>query len=111
MALYLEQGSELSPEQLHDPFFEKALREDLVPICFCSAESWARHVPSCSRFWRGSCWNLDRGKSTAVPRGRAHVLRVAVAPDPSKHVIAHVFKIAIDPFVGSLASSACTRAP
>ena len=28
MALYLEQGEELSPEQLHDPF-EQALREDL----------------------------------------------------------------------------------
>jgi len=39
MALYLEQGEEISPEQLHDPF-EKALREDhLVPICFCSAET------------------------------------------------------------------------
>ncbi|HWS75476.1 MAG TPA: GTP-binding protein, partial [Quisquiliibacterium sp.] len=41
MAVYLEQGEELSPEQLHDPF-EKALREDhLVPICFCSAETGA----------------------------------------------------------------------
>ena len=39
MALYLEQGEEISPEQLHDPF-EQALREDhLVPICFCSAET------------------------------------------------------------------------
>src|ERR1700730_12614989 len=34
MALYLEQGEELSPEQLHDPF-EQALREGhLVPVCF-----------------------------------------------------------------------------
>ena len=39
MALYLEQGEEITPEQLHDPF-EQALREDhLVPICFCSAET------------------------------------------------------------------------
>src|SRR5437879_2586000 len=41
MALYLEQGEELSPEQLHDPF-EQALREGhLVPVCFASAESGA----------------------------------------------------------------------
>src|SRR5256886_11561516 len=41
MALYLEQGEELSPEQLHDPF-EQALREGhLVPVCFAPAESGA----------------------------------------------------------------------
>src|SRR5690606_2461200 len=41
MALYLEQGEELSPEQLHDPF-EQALREGhLVPVCFVSAETGA----------------------------------------------------------------------
>ena len=41
MALYLEQGEELTPEQLHDPF-EQALREDhLVPVCFFSAETGA----------------------------------------------------------------------
>src|SRR5690606_38006032 len=39
MAVYLEQGEELSPEQLHDPF-ERALREGhLVPVCFTSAET------------------------------------------------------------------------
>ena len=41
MALYLEQGEELTPEQLHDPF-EKALREGhLIPVCFVSAETGA----------------------------------------------------------------------
>src|SRR3981081_435233 len=41
MPLYPEQGEELSPEQLHDPF-EQALREGhLVPVCFASAESGA----------------------------------------------------------------------
>ena len=28
--------------------------------------------------------------------------RVQVAPDPDKHVIAHVFKVAIDPYVGKM---------
>ncbi|MBA1330830.1 hypothetical protein QQ73_06550, partial [Candidatus Endoriftia persephone str. Guaymas] len=41
MEVYLEQGEELSPEQLHGPF-EKALREGhLVPVCFASGQSGA----------------------------------------------------------------------
>ncbi|MDJ0892717.1 MAG: GTP-binding protein, partial [Gammaproteobacteria bacterium] len=41
MEIYLEQGEELSPEQLHDPF-EKALRQGhLIPVCFVSAQSGA----------------------------------------------------------------------
>ena len=41
MELYLEQGEELEPSQLHAAF-EKALREGhLVPICFTSATSGA----------------------------------------------------------------------
>ena len=41
MALYLEQGESLQPEQLHDPF-EQALREGhLIPVCFTSARSGA----------------------------------------------------------------------
>ena len=49
MAVYLEQGSELSPEQLHEPF-EKALREGhLVPVCFVSAQDRCRRAASCSR--------------------------------------------------------------
>ena len=39
MALYLEQGESLQPEQLHDPF-EIALREGhLIPVCFTSART------------------------------------------------------------------------
>jgi len=41
MELYLEQGENISPEQLHAPF-EQALREGhLVPVCFVSATSGA----------------------------------------------------------------------
>ena len=41
MALYLEQGEELAPEQLHAPF-EQALREGhLIPVCFVSARTGA----------------------------------------------------------------------
>ena len=41
MELYLEQGEDITPEQLHDPF-EKALRRGhLIPVCFVSAETGA----------------------------------------------------------------------
>ena len=64
MALYLEQGESLQPEQLHDPF-EQALREGhLIPVCFTSARSDAgaaarHHGPSAAR--------PDRRQSAGLP--------------------------------------------
>jgi len=102
MALYLEQGEEISPEQLHDPF-EKALREDhLVPICFCSAETGAG-IAELTRVLEKLAPNPTEGNPPPFLKGEgADAVRVSVDPDPSKHVIAHVFKVLIDPFVGKL---------
>ena len=102
MALYLEQGEEISPEQLHDPF-EKALREDhLVPVCFCSAETGAG-VAELTRVLEKLAPNPAEGNPPPFLKGEGpDAVRVSVDPDPSKHVIAHVFKVSIDPFVGKL---------
>jgi elongation factor G len=102
MALYLEQGEELSPDQLHDPF-EKALREDhLVPICFCSAETGAG-IPELLEVLARLAPNPAEGNPPPFLKGEGEAAeRVQVSPDPSKHVIAHVFKVTIDPFVGKL---------
>jgi elongation factor G len=102
MALYLEQGEEISPEQLHDPF-EVALREDhLVPICFCSAETGAG-VPELLDILAKLAPNPTEGNPPPFLKGEgADAVRVEVSPDPAKHVIAHVFKVTIDPFVGKL---------
>jgi elongation factor G len=102
MAVYLEQGEELSPEQLHDPF-EKALREDhLVPICFCSAETGAG-IPELLDVLAKLAPNPTEGNPPPFLKGEgADAVRVEVSPDPAKHVIAHVFKVTIDPFVGKL---------
>ena len=102
MALYLEQGEEISPEQLHDPF-EQALREDhLVPVCFCSAETGAG-IPELLQVLARLAPNPAEGNPPPFLKGEgADAARVAVSPDPSKHVIAHVFKVTIDPFVGKL---------
>ena len=102
MELYLEQGEEITPEQLHEPF-EQALREGhLIPVCFTSAitgagiahllEIFARLMPSPGE---GNPPQFLRGEGDAATP-------VAIAPDPDRHVLAHVFKVTIDPFVGRL---------
>ncbi len=102
MALYLEQGDEISPEQLHDPF-EKALREGhLIPVCFASAETGAGIAALLDVLVRLAP-NPSEGNPPPFLKGPLDDLeRVAVTSDPSKHVVAHVFKVAIDAYVGKL---------
>jgi elongation factor G len=102
MALYLEQGEELNPDQLHDPF-EQALREDhLVPICFCSAETGAG-IPQLLEILARLAPNPAEGNPPPFLKGEGEAAeRVVVTPDPAQHVIAHVFKVTIDPFVGKM---------
>jgi elongation factor G len=102
MAVYLEQGEEISPEQLHDPF-EQALREGhLVPACFTSAETGAGIAELLQVFTR-LMPNPGEGNPPPFLKGSGErAQRVTVTPDPDKHVVAHVFKITIDPYVGKL---------
>jgi elongation factor G len=102
MALYLEQGEELKPEQLHDPF-EECLRDGhLVPVCFVSAETGAG-IPELLDVFARLMPNPAEGNPPPFLKGEgAGAVRVDVRPDPARHVVAHVFKIAIDPFVGKL---------
>jgi elongation factor G len=102
MALYLEQGEELAPEQLHDPF-EKALREGhLVPVCFVSAETGAG-IPELLEAIARLMPNPAEGNPPQFLKGGGDAAEaVTVAPEPGRHVIAHVFKVIVDPFVGKL---------
>jgi elongation factor G len=102
MALYLEQGEELTPQQLHDPF-EKALREGhLVPVCFVSAETGAG-VPELLEVIERLMPNPAEGNPPPFLKGASDgAQRVQVTPDPSRHVVAHVFKVSVDPYVGKL---------
>src|SRR5688572_19383461 len=102
MALYLEQGEELAPEQLHDPF-EKALREGhLVPVCFVSAETGAG-IPELLEVLARLMPNPAEGNPPPFLKGEGDAaVRVEIVPEPSRHAIAHVFKITMDPFVGKL---------
>ncbi|MGH8523975.1 MAG: elongation factor G, partial [Gammaproteobacteria bacterium] len=102
MDLYLEQGQSLDPEQLHDPF-EKALREGhLIPVCFVSARTGAGLAELLNILVKLMPNPLE-GNPPAFFKGEgAGAERVEIAPDPARHALAHVFKVAIDPFVGRL---------
>ncbi|MBO3276062.1 elongation factor G [Pseudomonas schmalbachii] len=103
MARYLEQG-EIRPEELHEPF-ERALREGhLIPLCFVSARSGAG-VPELLDVLARLAPNPTEGNPPLFhitdDSGKTRDFRST--PDPQAHVLAHVFKVTIDPFVGRMA--------
>lgn len=103
MDLYLEQGEAIEPEQLHAPL-EQALREGhLVPICFASAATGAGIEQLLDVLVRLLPSPLE-GNPPLFYRevdGRRETVRAA--PDADKHVLAHVFKIVVDPYIGKMA--------
>src|SRR5437868_10059851 len=101
MSLYLEQG-EISPDQLHAPF-EKALREGhLVPVCFVSARNGAGVAELLDIFVK-LLPNPAEGNPPLFIKGEGeNVVEFRSEPSPKKHVLAHVFKVVMDPFVGKL---------
>ncbi|MGB5569529.1 MAG: elongation factor G [Sedimenticolaceae bacterium] len=103
MALYLEQGEELAPAQLHEPF-EQALREGhLIPVCFVSAQTGAG-VNELLDVMAKLAPDPTEGNPPRCLIGEGDGAKpYEVTPDPAKHVVAHVFKVIFDPFVGKLA--------
>ncbi len=102
MAKYLEQGDEISPEQLHAPF-EKALREGhLIPVCFVSART-GTGVDELLNVLVKLAPNPAEGNPPLFTKGEGDAAEeFRSEPDPNKHVLAHVFKVVVDPFVGKL---------
>jgi elongation factor G len=101
MEKYLEEGA-VDPTTLHAPL-EKALREGhLIPVCFTSARTGAgvqelldvmvRHLPNPTE---GNPPLFVRGDGESADSFRSE-------PDPGKHVLAHVFKVVNDPYVGKI---------
>ncbi|WP_137885857.1 elongation factor G [Pseudomonas sp. 2FE] len=101
MARYLEQG-EISPEELHAPF-ERALREGhLIPLCFVSGRSGAG-VSELLEILARLAPNPLEGNPPLFFKGEGAAAKpFRSAPDPQRHVLAHVFKVVMDPFVGKL---------
>jgi len=103
MELYLEQGEAIRPEQLHAPF-ERALREGhLVPVCFTSAATGAGIAQLLDVFVK-LLPNVTEGNPPLFYReSGSRVEPVQADPDADKHVLAHVFKIVTDPYIGKMA--------
>jgi elongation factor G len=102
MELYLEQGEELAPAQLHNSF-EKALREGhLIPVCFVSART-GTGIPELLSIFEKLMPNPSEGNPPPFLKGEgSEAESVEVVPDPERHVIGHVFKISVDPFAGKM---------
>ena len=103
MANYLETGADPTLEQLHEPF-ERALRAGhLIPILFVSAKTGAG-VPQLLDALARLAPNPAEGNPPPFYRGEVGEEPQAfqAQPDDSLHVLAHVFKVVIDPFIGKL---------
>lgn len=98
---YLNDG-DVDASELHAPL-EQALREGhLIPVCFTSAKTGAG-----VRELLEVIVKLLPNPTEANPpdflngEGEAAVPMHAT-PDPALHVLAHVFKVTVDPFVGKM---------
>ena len=105
MEQYLEKG-QVTPEELHEPL-ERALREGhLIPVVFTSAKTGAGIRELLQVIVKLLANPLEGNApvylTTAAQGGAAKEL--TAVPDPSKHVLAHVFKIETDPYIGRLAA-------
>ncbi len=98
---YLEDG-DVDPAELHAPL-EQALREGhLIPVCFVCARSGAGVAELLDVIER-LLPNPTEGNPPdfLLGEGAAATLMHA-APDPARHVLAHVFKVTVDPYVGKM---------
>ena len=103
MDRYLELGEEgLSGEELHDAF-EQCMREGhLVPVCFASARTGVgvrKLLDVAERLFP----HPGEGNPPLFRKGSgADAVPLELSPDPDAHVVADVFRIVNDPFVGKL---------
>ena len=103
MEAYLESGQNLDPQRLHDAF-EKALRErHLIPVIFVSAETGAG-IEALLDYIVKLLPNPREANPPPFMRGEGEAAEpVVVSAEPDQHIVAHVFKIVVDPYVGRTA--------
>ena len=98
---YLNDG-DVDASELHAPL-EQALREGhLIPVCFVSARSGAG-VAELLDIVVKLLPNPTEANLPDFLRGEGEEATVMHAEvDPSRHVLAHVFKVTVDPYVGRM---------
>ena len=103
LAQYLEDGADPSPAALHAPF-EKALREGhLIPILFVSARTGAG-IKELLHVLASLAPNPAEGNPPPFYKGEpgGAIAAFQAEPDAGKHVLAHVFKVVADPYLGKI---------
>jgi elongation factor G len=98
---YLNDG-DIDALELHAPL-EQALREGhLIPVCFVSARSGAGVAELLDVIVK-LLPNPTEGNPPDFLNGEGEAAQLMHAePDPAKHVLAHVFKVTVDPYVGKM---------
>ena len=98
---YLNDG-DVDARELHAPL-EEALRQGhLIPICFVSARNGAG-VAELLDVFEALLPNPAEGNPPQFLKGEgANAKELHAKNDPAQHVIAHVFKITVDPYVGKM---------
>jgi elongation factor G len=103
LAQYLEDGADPSAADLHAPF-EKALREGhLIPILFVSAKTGAG-VKALLHVLASLAPNPTEGNPPPFYKGEPSdkTEPFRAEPDAAKPVLAHVFKVVADPYMGKI---------
>ena len=98
MELYLEEGEDMKPEQLHGAF-ERALRRGhLVPVCFVSSVTGS----GVNQLLNAMNKLAPSPREGNPPSGTLDGDAVALKPDPDADAVALLFKINVDPYVGKM---------
>jgi len=104
LARYLDDGQDPAASELHAPF-EKALRSGhLLPVLFTSAKSGIG-VAELLHVLETLAPHPGEGNPPpffAGDPGRPDTTPYPIVADPQRHVVAHVFKLVADPYMGKV---------
>ena len=103
LAQYLEDGADPSATALHAPF-EKAMRDGhLIPVLFTSAKTGAG-IKELLHVLASLAPNPAEGNPPPFYKGEPgdKTEPFQAEPDATKHVLAHVFKVVADPYLGKI---------
>jgi elongation factor G len=98
---YLEQG-DVNPSELHAPL-EQALREGhLIPVCFVSSRSGAGVAELLDVIVKLLPDPSEANPPNFIVGEGAQAKPLQAKPDPALQVLAHVFKVTLDPVDGKM---------